>query len=50
MNGVEPDDYWLDDEEPILSVTAALVVDLFGADEVRVVKAIRRELAKMGDW
>lgn len=38
------DTEWLSDEEPTLSVTAALVADLFGAEHERVVKSLRRAL------
>ena len=40
------DNEWLLDNEPILSVTASLVADLFGAEHERVVKSLRRALAK----
>jgi hypothetical protein len=43
------DTEWLEDDEPILSVTAALVADLFGAEPKRVIRSLRRALAKARD-
>lgn len=40
------DTEWLADDEPILSVTAAFVADLFGSDEARVIRSLRRAIAK----
>lgn len=37
---------WLDDEEPIISTTASLVADLFGAEPDRVIKSLRRALER----
>lgn len=38
------DTQWLNDDEPMFSVTAALVADLFDVDTDRVTKDLRREL------
>lgn len=38
------DTEWLNDVEPIESVTAALVQDLFGVDRKRLLKDLRREV------
>jgi hypothetical protein len=40
------DVYWLGDEDPTPCVTACLVCDLFGVDEARVVRDIRRALKR----
>jgi hypothetical protein len=40
------DTEWLRDEDPILSVTAALVQDLFGAETGRLITDLRRAVAK----
>lgn len=37
------DNEWLDDEGPIVSVTAALVADLFGIDIDRVITDLRKK-------
>lgn len=40
------DNNWLDDEQPVISVAAALVQDLFGLDSDRVIRDLRRAIAK----
>ena len=37
------DTEWLNDQEPIISVSAALVADLFGRDEPEIIADLRRE-------
>ena len=37
---------WLDDQSPMLSVTASLVMDLFAVSEERLIADIRREIKK----
>jgi hypothetical protein len=41
------DTYWLDDAEPIICVTAGMVRDLYGVDEVRLIADLRRAKAKV---
>lgn len=41
------DCYWLGDEEPCLSVSAALVRDLFDVEQGKLEKDIRRALRKI---
>lgn len=45
------DTSWVDDERPIITVTAGMVADLFDVEQARVIKDLRRELvrAKGGD-
>ncbi len=38
------DTAWLDDDEPILSVTASMVADLFDKTEVQITGDLRRAL------
>lgn len=40
------DCYWLGDPEPMLSVTAAMVRDLFDVDQAKLIADLRRALAK----
>ncbi|MGX7874396.1 hypothetical protein ACVDG5_018040 [Mesorhizobium sp. ORM6] len=40
------DTEWLQDDEPIISVTAALVADIFEVASERVIADLRRELSK----
>lgn len=37
------DCYWLEDDEPIISVTAVMVSHLFDVDADRVISDLRRE-------
>lgn len=37
------DTEWLKDEEPILSVSAALVADLFDVEHTKVIRDIRKK-------
>ena len=41
------DNEWLKDTSPIMSVSAALVSDIFGVDEARVMADIRRMKAML---
>jgi len=43
------DTTWLNDEEPIISVTAALVQDLFEVTEERLFGDLRRAVKKQQD-
>lgn len=40
------DCYWLADHEPVLSVSASLVRDLWDRDETKLIGDIKRALAK----
>jgi hypothetical protein len=42
------DTEWADDAEPSLSVTAALVADLFGRTDAEVLASLRREIRRHG--
>jgi hypothetical protein len=42
------DNEWLHDKEPIISVTAAMVADLYDVDHSRLFADLRRKLAAMG--
>jgi hypothetical protein len=42
------DTEWVDDPEPSLSVTAALVADLFGRTDAEVLASLRREIRRHG--
>lgn len=45
---VENDDTeWLDDETPITSVSAALVADLFGVSDQKIIKDLNKALSPM---
>lgn len=41
------DTQWLNDDDPIESVSTALVADLFGVDVERVTRDLRREVDKI---
>ena len=41
------DCYWLADDEPMISVSAALVRDLFDVDDERLQRDLRRALARV---
>lgn len=41
------DCYWLGDDEPMISVAAALVQDLFDVDKERLMRDLRRALARV---
>lgn len=41
------DCYWLADADPPLSVTAAMVRDLFGVDKERLIRDISRTLGRV---
>lgn len=40
------DNEWTKDEDPILSVSASLVADLYGKTDAQVTKDLRRKLEK----
>jgi hypothetical protein len=40
------DTQWLDDDEPIISVSTALVADLFGKDEATIIADLRRQVGR----
>lgn len=40
------DTSWIDDEEPIISVTAAMIADLFDVDHKKIIEDIRKGLDK----
>lgn len=42
------DNEWVWDDEPVMSIAAWLVADLFGAEQERVIKSLRAKLCKMG--
>lgn len=39
---------WLDDEDPIPSVSAALISDMFDVEHEKVVSDLKREIRKSG--
>ena len=41
---INDDTQWLHDDEPIISVTAALIIDLFDVDEHRFIRDLRKEI------
>lgn len=42
------DTEWIDDQDPSLSVTAALVADLFGRTDAEVLASLQREVRRHG--
>lgn len=41
------DTEWVNDDEPIMSVTATLVADLFDKDHETVIRDLRKQLEKL---
>ena len=41
------DTEWLKDEPPIISVTAAMICDLFGVEEQRLIRDLRRMVKRV---
>jgi len=40
------DTTWVEDDEPIISVTAAMIADLFDVDQKKVIQDIQKGLKK----
>lgn len=40
------DTHWLDDEHPMLSVSTAMISDIFGVGDEKITADLRREVAK----